>query len=378
MPLLSLEVEAEEYRSAPSLGGVPEPAGPADYQRSLDGVLERLRGPSPDVGVYDFGHVSCAGISDIDLLFVVPEHIGPAQCRELIEACRGQPHFYHGPMIASPALARRLGWILPGVQVRHLSGPGHLDRLDRPGPEALKEILLGLTFEASVDRWFWLKSLEAETSLDLRKAVLGMWGLRRSILQKEAMALTLTSSERAFCDELQTIRDEWSKTATFDTDGTVGLLGRAAEIAEALIREMASIASMSGNGRACPAASVSRGRITLRRCVRGQLTARRYKLQFGRRRRAYHLVDLPAEAFDFLWKLRQPDPEAWGLPANIVKRQRLVKEYHVFLERRRLSGVAVPPGILDKPSSDRLMRPVDRAVSKLILRAERKRSVEPC
>ena len=366
MPLLPCDDGAAKHPPAEYLGGIPEKATTADYRAVFERVLARLGPLRKEVSIYDFGHVSCAGISDIDLLFVVSNKITPQQCQALIRACRGQRHFYHGPMIATSAVTRKLGWILPGVKLRHLHGPDRAGHMERPDAGALGEILPAVIVEAAVDRWFWLKCLAAERTLDQRKAVLGMWALRRSILQKEAAGLAVTCAEQAFCDEVQGIRSDWSETAAFDSRRVLRLLGRAPAFAEALVREVPPIAG--GGDRQPRAGTISRGKITLRRCRRDGLSTRRYQLKLGLRHRNYHLVDLPTGAFDFLWKLRQADPGSWGLSRNIVRRQMAVNSYREFLVRRRLAGVAAAPDILSDEPNNPVVRMTDRAISKLIAR----------
>lgn len=356
------------YPNVVTLGDMPNRASVDEYRDAMAAVVKRTEIICPQAGVYDFGHVGCVGLSDIDVLFVIPPEADSATCVELVNICLKQKHFFHGPMIGTAITLQELGWMLPGIETRHIAGPDMLDTTDKPDANDLYDVSAADIIEGAIARWFWFQNIVAHGPVDPRRAMLGLWALRRLVLYKERAGLSVDSDDNSFCGGVLKLRQQWSVCCQLDRSELVSLIEDASIQAEKIMREVSSAVTLWSCSK--PVGKIlANGKIILRRSSEDCLLTQQYRIVFGRRRRTYHLIDLPHAVFDMMWSWHRPGRIHSNDETSIAKRHNAIQRYGAFVLQMKLDGAATPPGMLGRPARGIAMRFADKVMAHFLARS---------
>jgi hypothetical protein len=367
--LTRLETEhALEYRpfNAERFGPNPPLAEAAEYEQVLRELCDDAGRLSAQVDLYDFGHVSCAGISDIDVLFVVPDISSPALCRELVALCRGQPHFFHGPMIASCRVASEFGFIFPGIELRHLAGPGRLKVLETPG-DRLPDVAWSDLLDGALARWLWLDSMASMSVVDPRHLMLGLWALRRLALYQDRIALEIGGDTMQFCREVHDQRERWNAVGELDRETLAEQANQAFGQCQSILEHAARFAEDRDGISAIELPGGLYGGKTSLVCSKSaEFRIDRFKLSMGLRRRTYNRVGVPPIVFRQICRLNSHASDRAGLAEATQRRVNALRDYRRFVEEHMLDGAAVPPGIFSRRSTPAVMAVPDRIMASIL------------
>jgi hypothetical protein len=281
---------------------VPMPFGVRDYDQQTKDYIAAAQAIVPDISVFDFGVAATPGISDIDLLCLLPDAISPRVCARLQEIPRGSL-FAHPPIMLPKDVRAEIGWLLPISAFRPLTpNAGTIPALVASREQ---QIVLALfdAFNSALVGWRGLGIVRAEGNLRIRKSMLHIWSARMSMLRAIAGGIADRPEWHRFRKAAEQQRAEWQRDRQIDTDLVVRLLGDA----QALLPSVAVAAGNEIAARVCLPANtvpiVGGTSLITSSGPAGRWRDEPFELRFAGRKRRYFRFSVPENVLALLhWR----------------------------------------------------------------------------
>jgi hypothetical protein len=313
--------------------------GVADYELSVARYAQAAAAISLDISVFWFGKVKSPGLSDIDLLCVVPDDLPAATCRHLLALTTRDPLFVHGPVILPRSMLDLLPWVSPGGELRHVGGPGlNLGAAELPS-DFSRYLHLANLVEGGLGRWMRLAQMRAEPLLPVRGSCLRLWGMNHALDSMRAAGLAVPAAASELVDSMLRMREEWAHQREIAPALLPELLERGLTMFDALILAGACEYRRLGGGGTAP---LSKSGLLVNRSViwPGSETSaigyRRRTYGFAGKSRSYELLSLPRPVFAYYAARR--DWFSDDAPIDVVLRQRsqAIGRHVAFLQSKGL------------------------------------------
>lgn len=274
--------------------------GVPDYDLSVARYAEGAAAISPEIAVFCFGSVHSPGLSDIDILCVVPDDLNSADCRRLVALAAFDPLFAHGPVILPRSMLPLLPWISPGGRYRQAGGPvlelGVEGGDDRPLPLHIASVI-----EGGLGRWIRLCQAGRSDLFHVRAVCLRLWSLNHMVESSTAAGLAIPQEARDFLTEMRQVRQAWAVERQIDGAQVQALLIRSVPLlADLMGRAAAEYVRQSGrdDGMVGEKLSVNRSVIWMGE-AESVISYTRKTFSVAGKSRAYDLLSLPRPLFQY-------------------------------------------------------------------------------
>jgi hypothetical protein len=332
--------------------------GVDDYDLSVARYAAGAAAIHPAIAVFCFGSVNSPGLSDIDLLCVLPDGLDGAACRRLVALTEADPLFAHGPVLLPLSMLALLPWISPGGSYRQVGGPalalGVAGGDDRPRPLHLASVI-----EGGLGRWIRLSQAGQSDLFHVRSACLRLWSLNHMVESASAAQVEIPAAARSFIGAMHAVRQGWAEQRRIDAAHVQALLGQSLPLfaglmalaARAYVREC----GLEGAGQVGQKLAVNRSVIWLG-ADDSAIAYRRKVFSVAGKSRAYDLLSLPRPLFQYYQAKSAAFPGATALDATLRRRAQAVGRHVEFLRAKglpydrmdgqgRTSGFALGRGI---------------------------------
>jgi glycerophosphoryl diester phosphodiesterase len=272
---------------------LPEPAHLARYEAECAEYIDALCAVLPTIEVFDFGEVGTPGVSDIDLLCVVPDATGATLFRRLALVKR-PPLCVHDPIMVPASGRADLRWLLPISNFRRLAGPPEAQPMPPElAPDVQVELALIDAFNSALIGWKSLGIARADDALRVRRAMLTIWSARASVLCAARAGLALPPRWQAFIEDAAAHRAIWRGQARIDIDMLVRLLDEASAVLQQIVEATAAAITLRIDPPA-PVSLIRSGRVLFRVAADAEAwQTQAFDLARNRRRRRYFRFELP-------------------------------------------------------------------------------------
>jgi hypothetical protein len=151
----------------------------------------------PDIAVDCFGSLNSPGLSDIDILCVVPDDLDAAGCRRLAALTAFDPLFAHGPVVLPISMLSLLPWMSPGGRYRQVGGAELT--LGAAGSDSRPVALhIASVIEGGLGRWIRLLQASQSDLFHVRAVCLRLWSRNHMVESASAAGLAIPQQARDF------------------------------------------------------------------------------------------------------------------------------------------------------------------------------------
>lgn len=316
------------WQSKPTVD-LPVPVHVDQYAIDQQRVVDEMLAIVPEIEIFNYGVVGTPGISDIDLLCIVPDDIGAAQ-RSALARIKLSHLFSHGPIMVPRAARKDLHWLLPISDLHRVAARREIELPAPLTPVQKTSLALLDCFNGGIVRWKAFRTSRTAPALRVRKSFLSIWSARHSIICGEIAGLPVAPRWVEFMDRAADARATWRREERVDWDLHFWLLDEVecvlTEVVEASARKIER--ELREN---LPAAQLAGGRSVVAPSDSGWSSAG-YALVLNGRPRSYNLLHVPTNVLALLhWR-------AGGQgPLDEAARKR------VALARLRTELAGIPP-----------------------------------
>lgn len=296
------EEQLSSWRNKPMIS-FPQFVPIEQYEYEQKYYIESMLHIVPNMEVFDFGIVGTPGISDIDLLCIIPDETS-IRAKESLASLKLSELFAHPPIILPNSARQYMRFLLPISHFRAMAPLANIPHPPPPLPQDEKLLIALLDcFNAVIVRWKAFLVSRAAPVLNVHKLLLNIWSARHSIICAEEAGLPLNRRWRLFMDNAAEHRAIWRRESRIDIPLFYWLLEEVTDIMTE-IADSAAHAILQRVTTANEATSLMGGRSLLVSAVSGQRWQMfEFKLKVGRRTRRYFKFSLPEQAMALLnWK----------------------------------------------------------------------------
>jgi len=350
------------------------PVGPDAYGQALARIARRAAAVSGAVGLYQFGGVGCPGISDLDLLCVVPDGLSGAPVRQLAAIAEPEPLATHGPFIVERSRLPDMALILPGIALRHCAGPDSLAQIVFPPPlsdEAARAVALADIVEVGCKRWASLTAAPGPQGPGPRRILLTLWALTHLMDSAKRAGLAPDPRQEQLRSDVAALRSEAAggmAPAAFDLQD---LARRGATLVEEMVARAALEAAAVERRRHPLPPAIHGGRSILLPAEDAQLAVERRCFRAGPWSRGFQVYRLPGAVYAHFARCSAPVGDgAPDFDHAVARRAGAIEAYRRFVLRSACIAAAMPPGLFVY-SRYRATRVLDALLSRRLVGGDR-------
>lgn len=336
---------------------LPVPVEVEAYAEAQDRFCREAQELVPGLAVLALGGFSCPGISDIDLMCVVPPEADRTALVALCDLTRKDPLFVHGPFVVPSRMSADIKWMMPNVSYSPLAGriEAHEDTL---GPTELFAAAATHLVDALIEQAIWFRRMRLGTAFPVRKLILRLSGLKYQLSLAVELGVQTGDSIPRFANDVAQLRDKWANDNDLDLEEIWRLyltaetlaLDACQKVASTIMRRFQLTEIDSDN-------EIFLGRTILQRSDQVSLSVKQVHLLSRTRR--YNVVSVTPDIFSIYLIAIGHRSVGHREEELIARRFLVVRRWRDQLQHLGLHGACLPPSLFGLRSPHKLGRLVD-------------------
>lgn len=315
-----------------------------------------------DIRLYRFGRVAAPGLSDIDILCVVPDAVDPRIIQFLCEAAAADPVFTHAPFFVPLSLYAQLPYALMFIELEQIAGLPTPPLVDVPVEAGQHALHLAHVIDSALLRWLWFHRRLGDPRLPVRDTLLLLWSLRH-LVRHFVRVVDPADDMSAFIGEVERTRTDWIEARRVDIETILRLREEGQGHLERLLRRAAARADALFGKAPQPPGTFGRGALLVKAGGRA-IEATTLKAPTPGKARVFTLLTLEPGLYGHVWRLRQPLAHGSSIEAQaLARRANLLNALDAFLLRTGANGAARPPVLLPLEARARSTRAANRVIA---------------
>lgn len=342
---------------------VPIPIGVEAYSKAQDRFCREAQKLVPDLAVLALGGFSCPGISDIDLMCVVPPETERTALISLCDLTRNDRLFVHGPFIVPSSMSADIKWMMPNVSYSLLVGriEAHQDALC---PTELFAAAATHLVDALIEQAIWFRRMRLGSTFPLRKLILRLSGLRYQVSLATELGVQMGETIPGFTDDVARLRAEWANSNDLNLGEIWRLYLTAETIAlDACQHVAAAVMDRYHIGEIKAPNQLVLGRTILQK--ENQVSLSIKEARICSRTRRYNIVSVTPDIISiYLLAVgyRSSSHAEEDMEDMIARRFSIVRRWRDQLQHLGLYGACLPPSLFGLRAPRKLGRLVDGMV----------------